>query len=41
MMADELEAEPDLKPLAGLPAFKQLLQQIKQAETESQKKDDK
>jgi Tfp pilus assembly protein PilF len=41
MVADDLEAEPDLKPLAGLPAFKKLVQQIKQAETDSQKKADK
>jgi Flp pilus assembly protein TadD len=41
LVYEDLEAEPDLKPLAELPAFKKLLQQIKQTETDSLKKDDK
>ncbi|HSB08083.1 MAG TPA: transglutaminase domain-containing protein, partial [Blastocatellia bacterium] len=41
---DDLEAEPDLKPLADMPGFKKLVKEIKQSDPENtapKKKDDK
>jgi hypothetical protein len=40
--ADEIEKEPDLKPLAALPAFKKLIAEIRRSEegqAEPQKKE--
>lgn len=39
---DDLEAEPDLKPLAALPAFRKIVQDTKQpSQEELKKKNDK